>query len=149
MTKKARINQQMGQNNQKDQKGPKMTAAVMLVQNNQNNQKIWSSHISHTILKVRFFWDTLYVCVTSFPHTTGCQLIGLSHVVTSGPRVCTRASPNHPPPFATPKFPSNCSLLLLDLQQFKNQLFITPISLQQQQLLSCTPHLNIHSLSGQ
>ena len=45
----------MGQNNQKDQKGPKMTAAVMLVQNNQNNQKIWSSHISHTILKVRFF----------------------------------------------------------------------------------------------
>ena len=24
----------------------------------------------------------LYVCVTSFPHTTGCQLIGLSHVVT-------------------------------------------------------------------
>ena len=24
----------MGQNNQKDQKGPKMTAAVMLVQNN-------------------------------------------------------------------------------------------------------------------
>ena len=50
----------MGQNNQKDQKGPKMTAAVMLVQNNQNNQKIWSSHISHTILKVRFFWDTLY-----------------------------------------------------------------------------------------
>ena len=60
MTKKARINQQMGQNNQKDQKGPKMTAAVMLVQNNQNNQKIWSPHISHTILKVRFFWDTLY-----------------------------------------------------------------------------------------
>ena len=51
----------MGQNNQKDQKGPKMTAAVMLVQNNQNNQKIWSLHISHTILKVRFFWDTLYV----------------------------------------------------------------------------------------
>ena len=50
----------MGQNNQKDQKGPKMTAAVMLVQNNQNNQKIWSPHISHTILKVRFFWDTLY-----------------------------------------------------------------------------------------
>ena len=49
----------MGQNNQKDQKGPKMTAAVMLVQNNQNNQKIWSLHISHTILKVRFFWDTL------------------------------------------------------------------------------------------
>ena len=45
----------MGQNNQKDQKGPKMTAAVMLVQNNQNNQKIWSLHISHTILKVRFF----------------------------------------------------------------------------------------------
>ena len=61
MTKKARINQQMGQNNQKDQKGPKMTAAVMLVQNNQNNQKIWSLHISHTILKVRFFWDTLYM----------------------------------------------------------------------------------------
>ena len=61
MTKKARINQQMGQNNQKDQKGPKMTAAVMLVQNNQNNQKIWSLHISHTILKVRFFWDTLYL----------------------------------------------------------------------------------------
>ena len=52
----------MGQNNQKDQKGPKMTAAVMLVQNNQNNQKIWSPHISHTILKVRFFWDTLYNC---------------------------------------------------------------------------------------
>ena len=52
MTKKARINQQMGQNNQKDQKGPKMTVAVMLVQ---NNQKIWSPHISHTILKVRFF----------------------------------------------------------------------------------------------
>ena len=51
----------MGQNNQKDQKGPKMTAAVMLVQNNQNNQKIWSPHISHTILKVRFFWDTLYL----------------------------------------------------------------------------------------
>ena len=51
----------MGQNNQKDQKGPKMTAAVILVQNNQNNQKIWSSHISHTILKVRFFWDTLYM----------------------------------------------------------------------------------------
>ena len=51
----------MGQNNQKDQKGPKMTAAVMLVQNNQNNQKIWSLHISHTILKVRFFWDTLYI----------------------------------------------------------------------------------------
>ena len=51
----------MGQNNQKDQKGPKMTAAVMLVQNNQNNQKIWSSQISYTILKVRFFWDTLYV----------------------------------------------------------------------------------------
>ena len=51
----------MGQNNQKDQKGPKMTAAVMLVQNNQNNQKIWSPHISHTILKVRFFWDTLYM----------------------------------------------------------------------------------------
>ena len=50
----------MGQNNQKDQKGPKMTAAVMLVQNNQNNQKIWSSQISYTILKVRFFWDTLY-----------------------------------------------------------------------------------------
>ena len=48
----------MGQNNQKDQKGPKMTAAVMLVQ---NNQKIWSPHISHTILKVRFFWDTLYI----------------------------------------------------------------------------------------
>ena len=61
MTKKARINQQMGQNNQKDQKGPKMTAAVMLVQDNQNNQKIWSPHISHTILKVRFFWDTLYI----------------------------------------------------------------------------------------
>ena len=55
MTKKARINQQMGQNNQKDQKGPKMTTAVMLVQNNQDNQKIWSPHISHTILKVRFF----------------------------------------------------------------------------------------------
>ena len=89
------------------------------------------------------------MCVTSFPHTTGSQLIGLSHVVTSGPRVCTRASPSHPPPFATPKFPSNCSLLLLDLQQFKNQLFITPISLQQQQLISFTPHLNIHSLSGQ
>ena len=51
----------MGQNNQKDQKGPKMTAAVMLVQNNQNNQKNWSPHISHTILKVRFFWDTLYL----------------------------------------------------------------------------------------
>ena len=51
----------MGQNNQKDQKGPKMTAAVMLVQNNQNNQKIWSLHISLKILKVRFFWDTLYV----------------------------------------------------------------------------------------
>ena len=51
----------MGQNNQKDQKGPKMTAAVMLVQNNQNNQKIWSLHISHTILEVRFFWDTLYI----------------------------------------------------------------------------------------
>ena len=51
----------MGQNNQKDQKGPKMTAAVMLVQNNQNNQKIWSLHISHTILKVRFFWDTPYI----------------------------------------------------------------------------------------
>ena len=51
----------MGQNNQKDQKGPKMTAAVMLVQNNQNNQKIWSSQISYTILKVRFFWDTLYI----------------------------------------------------------------------------------------
>ena len=50
----------MGQNNQKDQKGPKMTAAVMLVQ---NNQKIWSSHISHTILKVRFFWDTLYIYI--------------------------------------------------------------------------------------
>ena len=50
----------MGQNNQKDQKGPKMTAAVMFVQNNQNNQKIWSSQISYTILKVRFFWDTLY-----------------------------------------------------------------------------------------
>ena len=47
----------MGQNNQKDQKGPKMTAAVMLLQNNQKN---WSLHISHTILKVRFFWDTLY-----------------------------------------------------------------------------------------
>ena len=53
----------MGQNNQKDQKGPKMTAAVMLVQNNQNNQKIWSSQISYTILKVRFFWDTLYINV--------------------------------------------------------------------------------------
>ena len=53
----------MGQNNQKDQKGPKMTAAVMLVQNNQNNQKIWSSQISYTILKVRFFWDTLYMLV--------------------------------------------------------------------------------------
>ena len=53
----------MGQNNQKDQKGPKMTAAVMLVQNNQNNQKIWSPHISHTILKVRFFWDTLYIMI--------------------------------------------------------------------------------------
>ena len=56
----------MGQNNQKDQKGPKMTAAVMLVQNNQNNQKIWSPHISHTILKVRFFWDTLYNVCTIF-----------------------------------------------------------------------------------
>ena len=55
----------MGQNNQKDQKGPKMTAAVMLVQNNQNNQQIWSSHISHTILKVRFFWDTLYIAFCS------------------------------------------------------------------------------------
>ena len=43
------------------QKGPKMTAAVMLVQNNQNNQKIWSPHISLKILKVRFFWDTLYI----------------------------------------------------------------------------------------
>ena len=48
----------MGQNNQKDQKGPKMTAAVMLLQNNQKN---WSLHISHSILKVRFFWDTLYI----------------------------------------------------------------------------------------
>ena len=38
----------MGQNNQKDQKGPKMTAAVMLVQNNQNSQKIWSPHISES-----------------------------------------------------------------------------------------------------
>ena len=56
----------MGQNNQKDQKGPKMTAAVMLVQNNQNNQKIWSLHISHTILKVRFFWDTLYIAPSLF-----------------------------------------------------------------------------------
>ena len=61
----------MGQNNQKDQKGPKMRAAVMLVQNKQNNQKIWSLHISHTILKVRFFWDTLYICQTnlSLPRT--------------------------------------------------------------------------------
>ena len=56
----------MGQNNQKDQKGPKMTAAVMLVQNNQNNQKIWSPHISHTILKVRFFWDTLYTLIMCY-----------------------------------------------------------------------------------
>ena len=52
----------MGQNNQKDQKGPKMTAAVMLLQNNQKN---WSLHISHTILKVRFFWDTLYMHVNN------------------------------------------------------------------------------------
>jgi len=77
MTKKARINQQMGQNNQKDQKGPKMTAAVMLVQNNQNNQKIWSPHIFHTILKVRFFWDTLYVLISVFTcfsyHCTMCS----------------------------------------------------------------------------
>ena len=50
----------MGQNNQKDQKGPKMRAAVMLVQNKQNNQKIWSPHISLKILKVLFFLDTLY-----------------------------------------------------------------------------------------
>ena len=78
MTKKARINQQMGQNNQKDQKGPKMTAAVMLVQNNQNNQKIWSPHISHTILKVRFFWDTLYVtmcvCLGDITNSGGPQI---------------------------------------------------------------------------
>ena len=38
----------MGQNNQKDQKGPKKTAAVRLVQNNQNNQKIWSPHNSES-----------------------------------------------------------------------------------------------------
>ena len=35
----------MDQNNQKDQKGPKMRAAVMLVQ---NNQKIWSPHNSES-----------------------------------------------------------------------------------------------------
>ena len=62
----------MGQNNQKDQKGPKMTAAVMLVQNNQNNQKIWSSQISYTILKVRFFWDTLYNLIWMW--ISGCNL---------------------------------------------------------------------------
>ena len=66
----------MGQNNQKDQKGPKMTAAVMLVQNNQNNQKIWSPHISHTILKVRFLGHPVcdlifYVCIRdSLSHLT-------------------------------------------------------------------------------
>ena len=37
----------MGQNNQKDQKGPKMMGAVML-QNNQNNQKkLVPTHIPH------------------------------------------------------------------------------------------------------
>ena len=77
MTKKARINQQMGQNNQKDQKGPKMTAAVMLVQNNQNNQKIWSPHISHTILKVRFFWDTLYIST----HTSYLSILVHRHII--------------------------------------------------------------------
>ena len=35
----------MGQNNQKDQKGPKMRAAMMLVH---NNQKIWSPHNSES-----------------------------------------------------------------------------------------------------
>ena len=55
MTKKARINQQMGQNNQKDQKGPKLRAAVMLVQNNQNNQKIWSPHNYYLV-------DVLHIC---------------------------------------------------------------------------------------
>ena len=64
----------MGQNNQKDQKGPKMTAAVMLVQNNQNNQKIWSSQISYTILKVRFFWDTLYNILYIFAGKSGSWL---------------------------------------------------------------------------
>ena len=77
MTKKARINQQMGQNNQKDQKGPKMTAAVMLVQNNQNNQKIWSPHISHTILKVRFFWDTLYLQTICTAGNGGKNVVGV------------------------------------------------------------------------
>ena len=45
----------MGQHNQKDKKGPKMTTAVILVQNNQIYQKIWSPHISLKFLKVRAF----------------------------------------------------------------------------------------------
>ena len=49
----------MGQNNQKDQKGPKMRAAVMLVQNNQNNQKIWSPHNSESA----FFLGHPVVCI--------------------------------------------------------------------------------------
>ena len=85
MTKKARINQQMGQNNQKDQKGPKMTAAVMLVQNNQNNQKIWSPHnsesaffLGHPVCCV-MHWEIAglcflrrlgFPCSARWPHTT-------------------------------------------------------------------------------
>ena len=37
----------------------------MLVQNNQNNQKIWSPHISHTILKVRFFGTPCIMNISS------------------------------------------------------------------------------------
>ena len=63
-----------------------MTAAVMLVQNNQNNQKIWSPHISHTILKVRFFWDTLYIKVRAPTASRSCSTLkrtGYGHHVQS------------------------------------------------------------------
>ena len=39
----------------------------MLVQNNQKN---WSPHISLKILKVRFFWDTLYQAGMIENHST-------------------------------------------------------------------------------
>ena len=53
-----KMNQKMGQNNQKDQKGHKMTTAVIFAQDTPQKKK-WSPHISLKILKVRFFWDTL------------------------------------------------------------------------------------------
>ena len=68
----------MGKNNQKDQKGPKMMAAVMLVQNNQNNQKIWFPHNSESAFFLGHPVDKMSMAINEVGPESSGEIIQIS-----------------------------------------------------------------------